>query len=76
MGGNRQKTDGIQGEWRRGLPPGRDALLSGRVQHEAPLRADLEAVRIPQQTQEAGFLNAILGAIMIPSPVPYRSDWG
>jgi hypothetical protein len=32
-----------KGEWRRGLPPGRDALLSGRVQHEAALRVDLEA---------------------------------
>jgi len=58
------------------LPPGRDALLSGRVQHEAALRVDLEAVRIPQQPQETGFLNGILGAIMIPSPVPYRSGRG
>jgi len=74
IGGNCLKTDGIQGEWRRGLPPGSDVLLSGRVHHEAALRDDLEGVRIPQQPQEGGFLNAFLGAIMIPLPLPYRSD--
>jgi hypothetical protein len=58
MGGNHPRADAIQEGGASILLPGLDALLPGRVQYEAALRVDLEAVSIPQQTQEAGFLLA------------------